>query len=82
MGEYADIKRKRVLCLLRWLETLDGFSANTGGKHQWVVKHIAWERPFPISFKNNVVSKVYIKELSKKVITTVACTKEDFDNHL
>ena len=82
MGEYADVKRKRVLRLLRWINTLSGFDVDTGGNHQWVVKHSTWERPYPISFKYNVVNKVYIKELSKKVIATGACTKEEFDSHL
>jgi len=51
-------------------------------KHQWVVDHETWNRPFPIPFKHSVVSKVYIKELVKKVIATGVCTKEEFDQHL
>jgi hypothetical protein len=82
MGEYADVKRKRVLSLLKWLNTLSGFTADTGGKHQWIVNHQTWKRPFPISFRNNVVSNVYIKELVKIVVATGACTKEEFDEHL
>ena len=82
MGEYADVKRGRVLSLLKWLQTLAGFGADNGGKHQWIVKHYTWERPFPISFRNNVVSKCYVKELSKKVVATGVCTKEEFDQHL
>lgn len=82
MGEYADTKRGRVLALLRWLETLPGFEAGNGGRHQWVVKHNTWPRPFPITFKNNTVSNVYIKALLKLVLATGVCTKEEFDNHL
>ncbi len=82
MGEYADVKRNRVLALLKWLNTLDGFEVSTGGRHQWVINHVTWKRPFPITFKFNVVSKVYIKELVKKVVATGACSKEEFNEHL
>lgn len=79
MGEYADVKRKKAFRLLIWLATLEGFSADNGGKHQWVIKHETWDRPFPITFKHNTVSKVYIKELMKRVVATGACSKEEFD---
>ncbi|OGL89123.1 hypothetical protein A3H75_00320 [Candidatus Uhrbacteria bacterium RIFCSPLOWO2_02_FULL_51_9] len=82
MGEYADVKRDRVLVLLKWLGTLNGFEVINGGKHQWVVRHGTWNRPFPVTFKYNVVSKVYIKELVKRVVATGACSKEEFDEHL
>ena len=82
MGEYADTKRGRVLALLQWLRTLSGVEINNGGKHQWVVKHKTWKRPYPITFKNKTVSSIYIKELLKLVVATNACTKEEFDSHL
>ncbi len=82
MGEYADVKRRKVLALLKWLGTLSGFKTGNAGKHQWIVKHETWKRPFPICFKNNRVSKVYIKELVNLVIATSVCTKEEFDSHL
>lgn len=82
MGEYADVKRGKVLGLLRWLNTLSGFDVDTGGKHQWIVRHETWKRPYPITFKNNRVSKVYIKDFSKMISATGVCTKEEFDKHL
>ena len=82
MGEYADVKRGRVFTLLKWINALPGFKIDNGGKHQWIVKHETWKRPFPISFRNNNVSKVYIKDLVKLVVATGVCTKEEFDNHL
>ena len=82
MGEYADIKRKRMLRLLRWISTLNGFEVSTGGKHQWIVKHGTWTRPYPITFRFNTVSNIYVKELVKKIVATGACSKEQFDEHL
>ncbi len=82
MGEYADVKRRKVLALLKGLGTLPGFKTGNAGKHQWIVKHETWKRPFPVCFKNNRVSKVYIKELDNLVVATMACTKEELDSRL
>lgn len=82
MGEYTDVKRKKMLKLLKWLDGLSGFTIGNGGNHQWVIKHISWTRPFPITFKHGTVSRVYIKELMKLVVATGACTKELFDEHI
>ncbi len=79
MGEYADIKRRRMLSLLRWLDLQSGFQIENGGKHQWLVKYATWERPFPIPFKHGTVNRYIVRELMKKVTETGACTKEQFD---
>ena len=71
-----------MLAILRWIETLPDFIVGNGGTHQWIVKHDSWVRPFPISFRNNRVNKLYIKSLMKLVVGTGLCTKEDFDAHL
>ncbi|OGL62833.1 hypothetical protein A3C09_01320 [Candidatus Uhrbacteria bacterium RIFCSPHIGHO2_02_FULL_47_44] len=82
MGEYADVKRKKILRMLEWLKTQSGFSVDNGGDHQWVIRHIAWKRPFPISFKHEVMNKFILKELVGKIVATGVCTKEQFDEHL
>ncbi|MBU0646037.1 hypothetical protein KJ611_00970 [Patescibacteria group bacterium] len=82
MGEYADVKRKRVLKLLHWLERQPGFTVNNGGKHHWIVKHEDWERPFPIPFKDRVVNKHVIKELMARITETTPITKEQFDEKI
>lgn len=82
MGEYADVKRNRMLRLIRWLDSLEGFSVDNGGSHQWVVKHEDWERGFPIPFKNDKVSKYIVKDLMKRVVETGACTKDEFDGRI
>lgn len=81
MGEYADIKRKKVLCLLKKLSFIEGFTVQTGGNHQWMIKHTSWARPFPISFRNNIVNKVYIKDLETLVLK-LGISKETFKEWL
>ena len=82
MGEYADVKRKKVFQMLKWLETVRGFTVENGGAHQIIVKHEAWMRPFPVPFKHNIVKKPIMVELVKKIVSTGACTKEELDARL
>lgn len=82
MGEYADVKRQKMLRLLKRLETLPGFTIGNGGNHQWIVKHKTWERPFPIPFKHNNVNKHIVKTFMNQVIATGVCSKEIFDFYL
>lgn len=82
MGEYADVKQKKILHFLKWLETQSGFSVGNGGKHQWIIKHNTWKRPFPIPFKHKVVNKMIVKELMKRIVKTGSCTKEQFDEKI
>lgn len=82
MGEYADVKRKKIIKLLNWLNTQNGFTIENGGNHQWVIKYFSWKRPFPIPFKHNRLSSVYVKVLMKKLVETKVCSKEKFDSFL
>lgn len=82
MGEYTDVKRRNVLKLLKWIETLPGFAIGNGGNHQWIVEHTAWEQPFPIPFKHGVVNKHIVKALMSRVTATGVCDKQMFDYHL
>ncbi len=82
MGEYADVKRGKILKLLKWIESLPGFMVDNGGNHQWIVKHTTWERPFPIPFKHNRVNKHIVKAFMNQVTATGTCDKQTFDSHI
>jgi len=81
MGEFSsDIKRKKVLKGLNKLSYVGDFEVVCGGKHQWLVKHSSWKRPFPIPFKHNTVSKYILNDLLKKVVETGEIDKDEFKN--
>ena len=80
--DYADVKRRKILKLLKWLKTLSGFSVGNGGHHQWLVKYSTWPRPYPIPFKHGTVSRYIVKALKSRVIATGACTEEQFDERI
>lgn len=83
MGEYADIKRNRILRLLKWLANKNkDIAVIKGGNHVYMIKYSFWERPFPIPFKHSVVNKHIVKKLMKKLTEEEICTKEEFDKKL
>lgn len=82
MGEYADVKRKKILQVLKKLATIQDFDVVTGGNHQWMIKHGTWQRPFPIPFKHNKLKKAYVQDLAKLIVKTGSCTEEIFKEWL
>jgi hypothetical protein len=80
MGEYANIKRKKMLMVLKKLSKVDGFEISQGGNHQWKVNHVSWKRPFPIPFKHNTIRKHYIKKLIKLVEKIDNSIEKDLKN--
>ena len=82
MGGDTDLKRRKMLKLLSWLSTQESFVVSTGGRHQWVVKHEKWQRPFAVPFKHNTINKFIVKALMDKVVSTGVCTREDFEQRL
>lgn len=82
MGDLADVKRKKVYKLLRWLETKDSIQVVDGGRHLYLVKHPAWKRAFPIPFKHNVINKHILKALMQQLIESGVCTEEEFREKL
>lgn len=78
MGDLADVKRKRVYRLLCWLATKTGITVDDGGCHQYLIKHISWDRPFPIPFRHNIVNKHIVRALMKQLIASSICTEEEF----
>ena len=83
MGEYADVKRKDINRLLGWLcRKNNSISVEVGGNHNIILKYSFWKRPFPIPFNHSVVKKHLVKNLSKQLINSKICTKEEFDQHI
>lgn len=81
MGEYADVKRKRILKLLKWLDrNHKDIQIIKGGKHTYIIKYAFWSRPYPIPFKHSIVDKNIVKKLMKQLVNEDICTKEEFDN--
>lgn len=82
MGDFADVKRKRICSLLLWLNTLPNVSVEDGGKHQYLIRYPGCKRPFPIPFKHNAVNKNIVKKLASTLIEFGVCTENEFRDHI
>jgi hypothetical protein len=78
MGDLVDVKRARIYRLLRWLATKNNIIVEDGGKHQYLVKHSSWKRPFPIPFRDSVVNKHIVRTLMNQLVDSGVCTEEEF----
>lgn len=83
MGEYANIKRKNIDKLLRWLSKKnESISVEAGGRHQIKLKYSFWEKCFPIPFNHSEVNRHIVKDLMEKLVVSEICTKEEFDKNI
>jgi len=82
MGEYANVKVKKIKNLLKWLEGKPGIIITQGGKHQMMVKHSYWKRPIPVPTKHGKINKHIVKDLMEKLKESEICTKEEFDEKI
>ena len=82
MGEYANIKRKKLKNFLKWLANKKYINIKKGGKHQIIIEYSFWERPFPIPFKHNEINRHIIKDLCDKLTSSDICSKEEFDKKI
>jgi len=82
MGEYADVKIKKVKRLLKWLETKEDIIVVYSGKHNYSVKHTFAKRPFPVPINHGVMNKYIVKDLMKHLIEWRVCTKQEFDQRI
>jgi len=83
MGEYANIKRRDIIRLLKKLEISNkDLEILRGGKHNIKVKYIHWEQSYPVPIKHGEVNKHIVKALMKRLVKSDICTKEEFDSLL
>lgn len=80
MGEYANIKPRTFLQLLKWLANNKNVDVTVGGKHPTKVKcHSDGSYPLPYHKR---IDKNIVKSFMDWLVKNGVCTKEEFDSHL
>lgn len=82
MGNYANVKYKRIINFLRWLENHKGVGVVSGSKHVIAVKIIHNNERFPIPNNHGEVNRFIIQRFQKFLVENNICTKEEFDEQL
>ena len=81
MVTYADLKRRKVVKLLRWLERTGSIHVKEGGRHT-TVEHIVSGDKHPIPTSHSTVNKHILKGFMKWLVAHKVCTKEEFEKRL
>lgn len=68
--------------LLKWLGGKNDIEVRKGGRHNYVIKYVFWEKAYPIPFRHNEINKHIVKGLMEKLTSSGICSKEDFDEHI
>lgn len=82
MGNYADIKSKRFVKFLGWLERNKDAEVTIGGNHNYKVTCIQTNKSFPIPSSHSTINKYIVKDFRKWLNEKNICTEEEFDKNL
>lgn len=82
MGEYCNVKLKKIQNFLIWLRNKSKDIEIKQGKKHVVIKYAFGQRPYPIP-RSNPVNKHIVKGLMQKVtMEWRICTEEEFDERI
>lgn len=83
MGGYGDIKSKRVLRFLRWLENQNkGIEVKKGGRENFKLSCIHNGKGYPIPANHRIFNKYILEDLLGKLVEWGICTQEEIDKKL
>jgi len=78
MSGYGDVKRRKILQLLKWLENSRGVEVIDGHRHP-KVKIISNNEVFPVPCRHGVVNKYIVKKFCDWLVKYKICSKKEFD---
>ena len=81
MGEYADVKTRKVRKFIKWLKRNKSIEVRESGKHL-VVTCIYNGKSFPVPVAHRVVNKNILKEFMNKLIEWRICTETEIRDRL
>ena len=82
MGEYANVKSRQFIRLLKWLQRTKGIECCDGGRHNFKVKVIHTGKTYPIPSSHREINKRIVKAFMEWLVEQDVCTKEEFDRHI
>jgi hypothetical protein len=83
MEGYANIKIRKLLKFIKFLDKHNDIEIKCGGKHQILIKYTYGQRPFPIPCHSGDVNKNIVNDLVNLVVKEwQVCTQEEVDKFL
>jgi hypothetical protein len=82
MGNYANIKARRFVKFLKWLEKNKGIDLSCGGRHNYKVTCIFTGDSFPVPSSHDEINKYIVKDFRDWLMERDLCTEEEYDHNL
>lgn len=81
MGEYGNVKRKKIVGFLNWLQANKKVELIQGSNHT-LLKCIHNGEKTPVPLRHTKVDKNLVFALQKWLVRNQICSKEEFDEHI
>lgn len=80
MGEYANVRSKRLIkCLKHFTRISSDLELTGGGKHQYKLTYVHNGEVLPISSSHREMNRFIVKNIMEHLVKWGICTKEEFD---
>lgn len=81
MSGYGDVKRRKIINVLKWLKNSKGVEVDSGSRHT-LIKTIETQDKFPVPTAHPTVNKHIVKDLAEFLVKNKICTKKEFDKRI
>lgn len=82
MGQYANIKSKRMVRFVKWLGKHKAVDIIQAGKHPIKVESHQTRESFPLPVSHREVNKHILKNFKEWLVKNEVCTEEEFHKKL
>lgn len=82
MGKYANVKSRKFVKLLQWLDRCKGIELHPGGRHNYKVKCIHTGETYPIPSSHNMIDKNIVEHFKNWLVKREICTADEYDKRL
>ena len=82
MGQYANIKSKRFIRVLKWLARRKGVELKKAGNHIYKITCIHNGQAYPLPVSHREVNSHIVKDFGEWLVRNTICSKEEYDSQL
>lgn len=82
MSGYGDVKTRKFLRIIKWLQNNSDIEVKKGGRHNLKITIIHNNASYPIPSSHKIIDKYIVKDFMEWLVKNRICTKEEFDSHI
>jgi hypothetical protein len=82
MSQYANIKSKKFIRVIKWLAKHKGVELKKAGSHLYKICCIHNGLAYPIPASHDEINKHIVKDFGEWLVKNTICSKEEYDSQL